>query len=153
MPFRRLPAILLLLCALPLHAREKASKLAGTWKGQTYARGETYEQSREGSYAIRHHTIELSLGSDGTATVTESPDSVSSTTRFAHWTFAQNRLTLSFDPAPAGTSEASNAHQPSAPSQPQSSTLVFTLSHGELIPATWDPSVWGKAGPPHLHRE
>jgi hypothetical protein len=153
---RALSAALLLLCAVPLQARDNASKLAGNWKGQTYARGETYEQSREGAYAIRHHTIELSLGDDGTATLTESPNAVSSTTRFGHWTYSEHRLTLTLDPAAGSTTPESPAStEGPAVAQPNFSgnVLVFDVGHGELIPATWDAAVWGKAGPPHLKRE
>jgi hypothetical protein len=153
---RALSAALLLLCAVPLHARESASRLAGNWKGQTYARGETYEQSREGAYAIRHHTIELSLGEDGSATLTESPDAVSSTTRFGHWTYGEHRLTVTLDSAnDSAPTESPGQHDGTVAAQAKSSgnVLVFTVGHGELIPATWDAAVWGKAGPPHLKRE
>ena len=62
---------LALLAVLPLtvHAKPKSeqSKLAGTYKGETRAKDETRAQSQDGTYAIRHHTMALDLGKDGTA--------------------------------------------------------------------------------------
>ncbi len=151
MPALRLPhcAVFaaLLLFAVPLFANDHPKKYAGQWKGETYSKGETRAEAREGTLATRHHTLELSLGDDGTATVTQSPDAVSETTSFAHWSVSGNQLTLTFD---APSAQASEAKPDAATEGP--APLSFAIGHGELTPLTWDHRLWKGQGPPTLHR-
>ena len=124
------------------HASDHPKKYAGLWRGETLSKGETRAEFRDGTGASRHHTIELSLGPDGSATITQSPDAVSETTTFGHWTASGDQLTLLPDPAPPLAGE---------PSQPPS-PMSFTISHGELTPVAWDHTLWKAQGPPKLHR-
>ncbi len=139
---RSLAGLALVLGTLPVYAGGAAhndlKKFAGVYKGETRAADESREQSREGAYAIKHHTIVVSLGTDGTATVTQSPDAVSESTSFAHWARAGNEIRLTFDPQ-AG--------------KPASAPMVFNLRHNELVPVAWDHAAWKKQPPPTLHRE
>src|ERR1700733_6716080 len=93
---------LALLAVLPLtvYAKPKSeqAKLAGTYKGETRAKDETRGQSQDGTYAIRHHTMSLDLGKDGTATLTQSPTGANEITSFAHWTLQGDVIKLTFDP-------------------------------------------------------
>ena len=120
------------------HARDSLAKYAGVYRGETRTKEETREQSRESAYALRHHTIALTLGADGTATLTESPDAVSETTRFAYWTYAAEQIQLRFDPLPDGST-------PSAES--------FRIEHHTLVPVQWDHKLWKTLPPPKLQRE
>ncbi len=138
----RLALILVLLPAAAwppsVQARDSLAKYAGVYHGETRTREETRAQSREQEYAVRHHTITLTLGKDGTATLTESPDAVSETTRFAHWSYADEQITLRFDPLPDGTTPA-----------PES----YSVNHHELTPVVWDHHLWKTLPPPKLERE
>src|SRR5258705_11007747 len=87
-----------LLATLPITAlaKDEMSKLVGTYKGETRAKGETREQIDEGTYAIRDHTMTLALGIDGTATLSQSPDANSEITRFDHWDLPGEIIKLTF---------------------------------------------------------
>ena len=78
--------------------------------------------------------MELSLGSDGSATVTEEPGS-STTTRFGHWVEWNSQVRVTFD---AGEG------------QPSDAAMVFKPAHDGLQAVTWDHALWGKATPPPL---
>jgi len=124
---------------LTLAAREKnpLHKYAGSYQGETRAVGETRDQSQEGQYSVRHHTIELDLGGDGTATLTQSPAGTDEITSFAHWSVAGDTLSLTFDPS--GT-------------MPAPSPMTFRIRHKTLVPVTYDHSLWPKLPPPPLNR-
>jgi hypothetical protein len=130
---------LALLAALPLtlHAKPKSeqSKLAGTYAGETRAKDETRAQSQDGTYAIRHHTMTLDLGKDGTATLTQSPDATSEITSFAHWTIEGDTLKLIFDPVDK---------------QPTPSTITFRYAHKTLTPVVYNHDLWRTLPPPPL---
>jgi hypothetical protein len=129
-----------LLAALPvvaLAAKDELSKYAGVYKGETRAKGETRRQSTEGPYAIRHHTITLSLGRDGTATLTQSPDGTHEITSFAHWSHDGDTIKLNFDPVDQ---------------QPTPAPMSFRLDHKALTPVVWNHDLWRKLPPPTLHR-
>jgi hypothetical protein len=132
--------VLLLVAAWPprLEARDSLGKYAGVYHGETRTKEETRAQSREPEYATRHHTMTLSLGKDGSATLTESPDAVSETTRFAHWSYADGQITLRFDPLPNGTTPAPE---------------VYSVNHHELTPVVWDHQLWKNLPPPKLERQ
>lgn len=131
-----------LLAALPLSLsasdKNPLAKYAGTYKGETRAKGETRDQSRDGVYAIRHHTISLDLGKDGTATVSQSPTGENEITSFAHWTVEGDTLKLTFDPVDK---------------QPTPAPMTFRLAKKKLTPVTYDHTLWPKLPPPPLKFE
>jgi hypothetical protein len=133
---------LALLAALPLtvHAKTKneLSKVAGTYKGETRARDETRAQSQDGTYAIRHHTMSLDLGKDGTATLTQSPTGADEITSFAHWDIQGDTIKLTFDPVDK---------------QATPTTITFRLNHKILTPLVYNHDLWRSLPPPPLKRE
>ncbi|MGI8772254.1 MAG: hypothetical protein ACR2JE_12555 [Acidobacteriaceae bacterium] len=139
-PVRLALMFVVLAAAFPqnMQARDSLAKYAGVYHGETRTREETRGQSREPEYATRHHTITLTLGKDGSATLTESPDAVSETTRFAHWSYADGQITLRFDPLADGTTPAQES---------------YSVNHHELTPVVWDHRLWKTLPPPKLERE
>lgn len=129
---------LVLLAALPFSAGAKndLAKYAGTYKGETRAKGETREQSHDGAFATRHHTITLDLGKDGSATVTQSPDGTSEMTNFAHWTVSGDTVKLIFD------AEKGQTPPP----------MTFRFDHKMLVPMAWNHDLWRTLPPPSLKR-
>lgn len=130
---------LALLAALPITAlaKDDLSKYAGIYKGETRARGETRDQSRDGAFATKHHTMTLSLGADGTATLTQSPDAVNEITSFAHWSHEGDRIKLAFDPIDK---------------QPTPPPMTFRYDHKTLTPVVWNHDLWRSLPPPSMHR-
>ncbi len=128
---------LALLAALPLTAlaKDEASKIAGTYKGETRAKGESRDQSNEGTYAIRHHTMTLDLGKDGTATLTQSPTGADEITSFAHWSLQGDVLKLTFDPVDK---------------QPTPTPITFRYDHKTLTPVVYNHDLWRTLPPPPL---
>ncbi|HEV3151515.1 MAG TPA: hypothetical protein VGY94_11195 [Acidobacteriaceae bacterium] len=128
---------LALLAVLPLTAlaKDEASKLAGTYKGETRAKDESRGQSQDGTYAIRHHTMTLDLGKDGTATLTQSPDSISEITSFAHWSLQGDVLKLTFDPVDKQATPA---------------PMTFRYDHKTLTPVVYNHDLWRTLPPPSL---
>jgi hypothetical protein len=137
---RLLSLALLAVLPLSLYAKPKNefSKLAGTYKGETRAKDETRAQSQDGTYAIRHHTMTLDLGKDGTATLTQSPDSISEITSFAHWTLQGDVIKLTFDPVDK---------------QPTPEPVTFRYNHKTLTPAIYNHDLWRTLPPPPLKRQ
>jgi hypothetical protein len=137
---RLLALALLAVLPLSLHAKEKdeLSKYAGTYKGETRAKGETREQSQEGTYAIRHHTMTLDLGKDGTATLTQSPTGANEITSFAHWSVQGDTIKLTFDPVDQQATPA---------------PMTFRVAHKTLTPVTYNHTLWSTLPPPPLKRE
>jgi hypothetical protein len=133
---------LALLAVLPLsvHAKPKneQSKLAGTYKGETRAKDETRAQSQDGTFAIRHHTMALDLGKDGTATLSQSPTGVEEITSFAHWTLQGDVIKLTFDPVDK---------------QPTPEPITFRYNHKTLTPAVYNHDLWRTLPPPPLKRQ
>jgi hypothetical protein len=78
--------------------------------------------------------MELSLGSDGSATVMEDPGN-SPITLFGHWAEANNTVNVNFE-AVAG--------------QPAEPAMVFKPEHDGLQVVTWNHDTWGKQVPPPL---
>jgi hypothetical protein len=128
---------LALLAVLPLTAlaKDEASKLAGTYKGETRAKDESRGQSQDGTYTIRHHTMTLDLGKDGTATLTQSPDSTSEITSFARWSLEGDVLKLTFDPVDK---------------QPTPASITFRYDHKTLTPVVYNHDLWRTLPPPPL---
>jgi hypothetical protein len=128
---------LALLAALPLPAlaKDEASKLAGTYKGETRAKDESRAQSQDGTYAILHHTMTLDLGKDGSATLTQSPDAKSEITSFARWSLQGDVLKLTFDPVDK---------------QPTPAPMSFRYDHKTLTPVVYNHDLWRTLPPPPL---
>ncbi|HEY3989636.1 MAG TPA: hypothetical protein VGM02_10085 [Acidobacteriaceae bacterium] len=131
---------LALLAALPLTAlaKNELSKYAGTYKGETRAKGETRDQSHDGTFAIRHHTMTLDLGKDGTATLTQSPTGANEITSFAHWTVQGDIIKLTFDPVDK---------------QATPTPMTFRVNHNTLVPTVYDHALWRALPPPPLKRQ
>jgi hypothetical protein len=131
---------LALLATLPITALAKGeiSKLAGTYRGETRAKGETREQTDEGTYAMRHHTMTLALGKDGSATLSQSPDSTSEITSFGHWTLEGDIIKITFDPIDK---------------QPTPAPVTFRFDHKALTPIVYNHDLWRTLPPPPLRRE
>jgi hypothetical protein len=138
------------LAAPCLWAGDSLGKYAGVYHGETRTKEETRAQSSEGAYAIRHHTITLSLGKDGSATLTESPDAVSETTRFGHWSYAAGLITLRFDPLPDGATQGAGQGSTQGPTP---APETFSVNHHELTPVAWDHQLWKTLPPPKMQRE
>jgi hypothetical protein len=136
---RLLSLALLAVLPLALHAKPKneQSKLAGTYKGETRAKDETRGQSQDGTYAIRHHTMSLDLGKDGTATLTQSPTGANEITSFAHWTLQGDVIKLTFDPVDK---------------QGTPTPMTFRYNHKTLTPVLYDHDLWHPLPPPPLKR-
>jgi hypothetical protein len=81
-------------------------------------------------------SINLSLGADGTATVTEDPGD-SATTLFGHWVDSGGQVTVFFDAVEG------------APAEPP---MVFQPAHDGLQAVTWNHAAWGKVDPPPMKK-
>ena len=99
---------LAILVVLPMVAmgKEDLSKYSGTYKSETRS--------------ISYLTMTLSLGDDGTATLTQSPDAVNEITSFGRWIRQGDIIRLNFEsvgkqPAPAPCPSAWST-KPSPPS-------------------------------------
>jgi hypothetical protein len=120
---RLLPLALLVALPIVAVAKEDLSKYTGTYKGETRA--------------VRHHTMTLSLGDDGTATLTQSPDAVHEITSFGHWTHQGDIIRLNFDPVEK---------------QPTPSPMAFRREHHTLTPVVWNHNLWRTVPPPAMKR-
>jgi hypothetical protein len=88
--------------------------------------------SRSAGDAKPGPSMDVSLGLDGTATVTEDAGS-GIVTHFGHWAEAENKVTVSFD---------------AVDGKPAEPPMTFLSEHDELRAITWNHSTWGKASPP-----
>jgi hypothetical protein len=79
----------------------------------------------------------VSLGPDGTATVTQDAGKGAITT-FGHWTDAGSQITVKFD-----AEEGKTVDPP----------MVFQPSHDGLQAVSWNHMFWGKTTPPVLKKE
>jgi hypothetical protein len=80
--------------------------------------------------------MNLSLGSDGSATVTEDPGT-GTKTLFGHWVDTGSQVTVTFDAEEGKPAEPAMAFQP---------------AHDGLQAVTWDRSLWGKENPPPMKK-
>ncbi len=78
--------------------------------------------------------MELSLGSDGSATITEEPDN-NTTTLFGHWSESDSLVKVTFDGVNGQTPEPA---------------MVFKPAHDGLQAISWNHATWGKAVPPAM---
>ena len=81
-------------------------------------------------------TLNLSLGRDGTATVTEDPGN-GATTLFGHWVDSGSQVTVTFDAV-----EGKQAEPP----------MVFQPAHDGLQAVSWNHASWGKMDPPPMKK-
>lgn len=78
--------------------------------------------------------MELSLGTDGSATVTEEPGN-RTITLFGHWTETNNTVNVTFD---------------AVEGQPAEPVMVFKPARDGLQAVSWNRALWGKETPPPL---
>jgi hypothetical protein len=126
MPARTLfPRCLLALCWLFPAAWAATADLSGTYQGHAPA----------ADAAKRVFT--LRLAADGTAILTTLYIGKDDVIQHGRWTQSGSQVVLTFDPM-----------GPNRPPQP----LTFHYHGRELSPLHWDPSEWGRSGPPVLRR-
>ena len=115
-------AAMLLLALLAARAESTTahSKLAGVYES-------------EGTKTGPH--ISVSLGKDGSATITEDCGE-GTTTLFGRWVDSGSQVTVKLDAADG---------QPAKP-------MIFEPSHDGLQAVTWDHAVWGKLTPPAMKK-
>jgi hypothetical protein len=99
--------------------------LAGTYQGHASA----------ADAAKRVFTLDLAA--DGTAVFNTLYIGKDSVTEHGRWMQNGSQIVLTFDPM--------GPHQPPRP-------ITFRHRDHELSPIRWDPSEWGRNGPPVLHR-
>jgi hypothetical protein len=101
------------------------SKFVGVYVSQTPDSG------REGSF------MNLSLGPDGSATVTEDPGTGTTVTLFGHWVDSSSQVTVTFDA------------QQGEPTEP---AMAFEAGHDGLRAVSWNRATWGKVNPPPMRK-
>jgi hypothetical protein len=79
-------------------------------------------------------SMDLSLGSDGTATVTEDPGN-GTTTLFGHWVDSGSQVKVIFD---------------AVEGKPAEPPMIFQPGHDGLQAVTWNHATWGKTNPPPM---
>jgi hypothetical protein len=116
---------LAILVVLPMVAmgKEDPSKYSGTYKSETRS--------------ISYLTMTLSLGDDGTATLTQSPDAVNEITSFGRWIRQGDIIRLNFE---------------SVGKQPAPAPMSFRLEHKTLTPIMWNHNLWRTDPPPAMKR-
>jgi hypothetical protein len=80
-------------------------------------------------------SISVSLGADGSATVTEDTGK-GATTFFGRWADSGSQVTVTFDPMDGKTEPP----------------MVFEAAHDGLQAVTWNHAEWGKATPPPMKK-
>ena len=113
---------------LPLAARAESSTVHSRFAG--------IYLSHMHSGAQVAPSISLSLGRDGTATVTEDAG-LGASTLFGHWVDSGSQITVTFD-APEG--------------QSPEPAMVFQPGHDGLQAVTWNHTSWGKVEPPPMKK-
>ncbi|HEV2274651.1 MAG TPA: hypothetical protein VGR96_10820 [Acidobacteriaceae bacterium] len=128
----------LFLAPLAAHSSNPNSKFAGVYQSDV---PKAEKDATEKPFA----SMNVSLGADGTATVTEDPGK-GSRTSFGHWKDSGGEITITFD----------------AVGQPSQPPMVFRPSHDGLQAVTWNHALWGQVTPPlvkkgnadwHSHRK
>lgn len=79
--------------------------------------------------------MSVSLGADGTATVSEDPGK-GLVTFFGHWTDSGSEVKITFTPADGKTEPP----------------MVLQPNHGGLQAVTWNHTLWGNVTPPLMKR-
>jgi hypothetical protein len=106
-------------------ARRPAADPSGTYQGHA----PTADAARR--------VFTLNLAADGTAILTTLYIGKNDAMQHGRWTQNGSQIQLTFD-----------AIGPNRPPHP----ITFRHRGHELSPIHWDPSEWGRAGPPVLHR-
>ena len=119
-------AIVLALVAAPAFA---SSKYAGIYSSEA---PDTSDAAGPAGPAFS-----ISLGPDGSATVTQDMGKGAVTT-FGHWTDAGSQITIKFDEVEG---------------KPTDPPMVLQPSHDGLQAVTWNHTLWGKTTPPPLKKE
>jgi hypothetical protein len=126
-PFRALPLHLPLACAV-----------VWTLSQAAFADNTTVHSRFAGVYLSRFTSpsMNLSLGRDGTATVTEDAGN-GATTLFGHWVDSGSQVTVTFD---------------AVEGKPVEPPMVFQPAHDGLQAVTWNHASWGKVDPPPMKK-
>jgi hypothetical protein len=98
------------------------SKFVGTYLSQPR------DESKPGP------SMDLSLGSDGTATVTQDPGN-GTTTLFGHWVDSGTQVKVIFD---------------AVEGKPAEPPMVFQPGHDGLRAISWNHATWGNTNPPPM---
>ena len=106
-------------------ATDNRAKLVGAYFSRVHDAG------KAGSF------MNLSLGWDGSATVTEDPGNGNTTTLFGHWAESANGITITFDPKEGSAAEPA---------------MSFTTGHDGLQAVSWNHDTWGKETPPPMKK-
>jgi hypothetical protein len=101
------------------------AKLVGAYFSRAHDAG------KEGSF------MNLSLGWDGSATVTEDPGNGATITLFGHWTDSGSGITITFPP------------EEGKPTEP---AMAFASEHDGLQAVIWNHATWGKENPPMMKK-
>ena len=112
---------------------------AVVWSSQAGLADNTTTHSRfAGVYLSRFAapSMNLSLGNDGTATVTEDTGN-GATTLFGHWVDSGSQVTVTFD---------------AVEGKPVEPPMVFQPAHDGLQAVTWNHASWGKVDPPPMKK-
>jgi NlpE N-terminal domain len=96
----------------------------------------TYEGHAPAADAARR-VFTLNLAADGTAIFTTRYIDKGDVIEHGRWTHSGSQIVLTLD-----------AMGPNRPPRP----ITFRHRDHQLSPIHWDPSEWGRAGPPVLHR-
>ena len=116
-------AILLLLPTWAICAKSNYSKFAGSY------------ESVQANPDKPGPSMTLSLGTDGSATVTQDSGK-GPQTLFGHWTDTGGQVQVTFD----------------SPGQAPAAAMLFGPSHGGMQATTWDHAAWGKLEPPVMKK-
>jgi hypothetical protein len=122
-----------LLLQIPL-----ACALVWTLSQAAFADNTTTHSRFAGVYLSRFAapSMNLSLGKDGTATVTEDTGN-GATTLFGHWVDSGSQVTVTFD---------------AVEGKPIEPPMVFQPAHDGLQAVTWNHASWGKVDPPPMKK-
>ena len=121
-------AMMMALAAIPVFA-SAYSKYAGIYSSEA---PDTVDATGPAGPAFS-----VSLGPDGTATVTQDIGK-GAITSFGHWADAGSQITVKFD---------------AVDGKPTDPPMILQPSHDGLQAVTWNHSLWGKTTPPALKKE
>jgi hypothetical protein len=121
-PFQACAFVLLFPAAALFGSTTTHSKFVGTYLSQPL------EDAKVGP------SMDLSLGSDGSATVTEDPGN-GTTTLFGHWVDSGTQVMVTFD---------------AVEGKPAEPPMVFQPGHDGLQAVSWNHVTWGKTNPPPM---
>ena len=112
---------------------------AMVWSSQAARADNTTVHSRFAGVYLSHFrgpSMNLSLGRDGTATVTEDPGT-GAATLFGHWVDDGSQVTVTFD---------------AVEGRPIEPPMVFAPARDGLQAVTWNHAAWGKVDPPPMKK-